>query len=81
MEMLVFLKYNLRAIDYNFDLLKPVPRGYLLPNEPHVMQNTSDDHASSVLASDSDSDTDSPSDSDDLESLYLNSEDDDEVEA
>ena len=72
LEMLVFLKYNLRAIDYNFDLLQSVPHDSELPNdvllvpEPH----SSDDHESSLLASASDTDTDdSNSDSDEMESI------------
>ena len=81
--MLVFLKYNLRAIDYNFDLLQPVPHDCELPNDVLLVPepDSSDDHESSLIVSESDSDTDdSNSDSDEMESLHLNEESNSEEE-
>ena len=71
--MLIFLKYNLRAIDYNLDLLKTVPLGFKLPNnEEPVNADTSDPI---VLTESEESD----SESDDMDSLSLSSESDFEV--
>ena len=72
LEMLVSFKYNLRAIYYNFDLLQPDPHDYELPYDVLLVSepDSSDDHESSHLASESDTDTgDSNSDSDEMVSL------------
>ena len=79
----MFLKYNLRAIDYNFDLPQPVSHDYELPYDVLLVPepDSSDDHESSLIVSESDSDTDdSNSDSDEMESLHLNEESNSEEE-
>ena len=69
--MLVFFKYNLRAINYDFSVLKPVPKGVHLPNGPQPASLTTD--SIDAVETEDESETEE-SDSDELESLHLESE-------
>ena len=67
LEMNMFLKYNLRALNYSVESLQPVPKTFICPNSQKRDPRDSDEGSDDDSTDGEDSDIDLGEDSDDGE--------------